>query len=108
MTKHPVRTDFAITVHEAGVTVTFKPTESVYSFYRLAHGNDIVRLGPVSLRHVRHAGQRGDTGDYPSDEVQDMALRIASDAAASVWTISEEETTEELTRVRPKSGDRGD
>src|SRR5260370_28598717 len=81
--KHPVRSDFHSVVTEAGVSVTFKPTNSVYSFYRLAEANDIARLGPVSFAGVQHAG-RG-TEDYPSDEVQDMAQRIAPDFAASVW-----------------------
>ena len=81
--KHPVRSDFHSVVTEAGVSVTFKPTNSVYSFYRLAYTNDIARLGPVSFAGVQHAG-RG-TEDYPSDEVQDMAQRIAPDFAASVW-----------------------
>jgi len=81
--RHPVRSDFHTVVTEAGVSVTFKPTNSVYSFYRLADANDIARLGPVSLAGVQHAG-RG-TEDYPSDEVQDMAQRIAPDFAASVW-----------------------
>jgi hypothetical protein len=47
--KHPVRNDFDTTVTEAGVTVIFKPTNSIYSFYRLADGNDVARVGPVSL-----------------------------------------------------------
>jgi hypothetical protein len=67
------------------VTVTFKPTNSIYSFYRLADGDDIARFGPVSSASVRHAGAMGDTGDYPADEVQGMAQGIASEIAASVW-----------------------
>jgi hypothetical protein len=80
--KHPVRGDFDTAVTEAGVNVTFKPTNSIYSFYRLAGSEDIARLG-LSLERVRHAGPSGDTEDYPSDEVQDMAQRIASDVGAS-------------------------
>ena len=57
--KHPVRSEFAVT--EVGVAVTFKPTNSIYSFYRLADTDDIARLGPVSLESVRHAGPSGDT-----------------------------------------------
>jgi hypothetical protein len=71
--KHPARSDFDTAVTEAGVNVTFKPTNSIYSFYRLAESEDVARLGPVSLERVRHAGPSGDTEDYPSDEVQDMA-----------------------------------
>jgi len=34
--KHPARSDFRTVVTAAGVSVTFKPTNSAYSFYRLA------------------------------------------------------------------------
>jgi len=97
--RHPVRSDFHTVVTEAGVSVTFKPTNSVYSFYRLADANDIARLGPVSLAGVQHAG-RG-TEDYPSDEVQDMAQRIAPDFAASVWF----QERQPLTGVPATTGD---
>ena len=62
--KHPVESDFDTTVTDAGVSVTFKPTHGVYSFYRLADTDDIARLGAVSPGHVRHAGPTGDTGNY--------------------------------------------
>jgi hypothetical protein len=94
--KHPVRGDFDTAVTEAGVNVTFKPTNSIYSFYRLAGSEDIARLG-LSLERVRHAGPSGDTEDYPSDEVQDMAQRIASDVGASVWSIQDEKEADKLT-----------
>jgi hypothetical protein len=89
--KHPVRNDFDTAVSEAGVTVTFKPTNSIYSFYRLADSNDVARLGPVSLGRVRHAGATGDAEGYPSDEVQEMAQRIAVEVASSVWRLQDEE-----------------
>jgi hypothetical protein len=40
--KHPLENDFDTSVTEAGVTVTFKPTNSIYSFYRLADTDDTV------------------------------------------------------------------
>jgi hypothetical protein len=95
--KHPVRGNFDTAVTEAGVNVTFKPTNSIYSFYRLAESEDIARLGPVSLERVRHAGPSGDTEDYPADEVQDMAQRIASDVGASVWSVQDENEADKLT-----------
>jgi hypothetical protein len=103
--KHPVRDDFDTAVTEAGVAVTFKPTNSIYSFYRLADGDDIARLGPASLASVS-----GDTEDYPADEVQGMAQRIASEVAASVWRIQDEKEADSLTTVRPLPvvGDEGD
>jgi len=67
--KHPVESDFDTSVTEAGVTVTFKPTSSIYSYYRLADTEDIARVGPVSPGRVRHAGPTGDTGDYAPNEV---------------------------------------
>ena len=95
--KHPVRGDFDTAVTEPGVNVTFKPTNSIYSFYRLAESEDIARLGPVSLERVLHAGPSGDTEDYPADEVQDMAQRIASDVGASVWSVQDENEADKLT-----------
>jgi hypothetical protein len=75
--KHPVRNDFHIVVAKTGVNVTFKPTNSIYSFYRPADNGDLARLGPYSLAGVQHGGCS--TGDYPSDEVQAMAQQIASE-----------------------------
>ena len=72
--KHPVRSDFHTVVTAAGVSVTFKPTNSTYSFYRFAE------TGALALGGIQHAG-RG-TDDYPSDEVQDMAQQIASGHAS--------------------------
>ena len=97
--KHPVRSDFHTVITEADVSVTFKPTNSIYSFYRLADANHIARLGLLSLAGVQHAGR--DTEDYPSDEVQDMAQCVASELAASVWSV--QETANDLTRLRPVS-----
>lgn len=107
---HPVRSDFATAVTEAGVTVTFKPTETIFSFYRLVDSDDIARLGAVSLSDVRHAGASGGTGDYPADEVQAMAQQIASEAAASVWSVQDEKQADSVAMVRPAPvvGDRGD
>jgi hypothetical protein len=83
MMKQPTEDDFAVQVLEGGVTVLFKPTQSHYTFYRLADPEDIKRFGPLSPQPdgVRHAGPTGDTGDYRSDEVQGMAHSLATDAA---------------------------
>jgi hypothetical protein len=93
--KHPTRSDFATVVTEAGVTVTFKPTNSIYSFYRLTGSDDIARFGPLALAGVQHAGR--DTGDYPSNEVQDMAQRIASELSAPVCSVQEEKEADKIT-----------
>jgi len=108
--KYPVKGDFDTAVSEAGVTVTFKPTNSIYSFYRLADSDDIARIGPVSPQSVRHTGSSGDTADYASDEVQQMAQQIASEAAASVWSVQDDVQTDKLTTAGPVPvvGDRGD
>jgi hypothetical protein len=98
--KHPVRSDFDTAVTEAGVTVTFKPTNSIYSFYRLADSDDVARLGPVSLERVRHTAASGDTEDYPADEVQEMAQLLASEVAASVWSVEDENEADKLTLRR--------
>jgi hypothetical protein len=108
--KHPVRNDFDTAVTGAGVTVRFKPTNSIYSFSRLADGNDVAPCGRVSLAGVRHAGASGDTEDYPADEVQGIAQRIASEVAISVWSVQDEKESDGLTTVRPPAvvGDEGD
>jgi hypothetical protein len=93
--KHPARNDFATVVTEAGVNVTFKPTNSIYSFYRLAGSYDIARLGPVSLAGVRHAGR--DTGDYPAGEIQAMAQHIAAEMAGAVWPFQDEKEADKQT-----------
>jgi hypothetical protein len=84
------------------VNVTFKPTNSIYSFYRLAESEDVARLGPVSSGPVRHTGPSGDTEDYPADEVQDMAQRIASDVGASVWSVQDEKEADKRRRRRDR------
>ena len=43
--KQPIETDFDVRNHDAGVDVTFRPTESQYSFVLLADR-------PVSLREL--------------------------------------------------------
>jgi hypothetical protein len=104
-----VRTDFYAVVTEAGVSVTFKPTNSVYSFYKLADGKDIGRLGPISFAGVLHAGHNA-TEDYSPDKVQDMAQRIASEFVGSVWFQERSpvagvhtERTHDITPHRPVS-----
>jgi hypothetical protein len=108
--KHPVRSDFDATVTEMGVSVTFKPTSRTYSFVRLPDAHDIARLGPVSTGGIPHGEPSADTKDYDPDEIQDVAHRVASDVAASVWSVQDEEATNKLTTVRPPSivGDEGD
>jgi hypothetical protein len=84
MMKQPTEDDFTVAeVLEGGVTVLFQPTQSFYTFYRLADPDDIKQFGPVSPQpnNIRHAGPSGDTGEYQSDEVQGMAHSLASDAA---------------------------
>ena len=58
------------------MSVIFKPSDSHYSFGRLADPEDIARFGPLSSPNVRQ-GNTGDTGDYPSEEVAQMAHSLA-------------------------------
>jgi hypothetical protein len=80
--KQPAEDDFTVDVLESSVIVLFEPTQSYFTFYRLADPRDIKQFGPVSPEPdgIRHAGLSGDTGDYHSDEVQAMAHALASDA----------------------------
>jgi hypothetical protein len=53
--KHLVRGDFETAVTEAGVNVMFKPTNSIYSFYRLAESEAValhLRLFKSGLAHA--------------------------------------------------------
>jgi hypothetical protein len=81
MIRRPTKGNFIVKVLEGGggVEVLFKPTQSYYTFARLADPNDIKRFGPVSPEpdDVRHAGPTGDTGEYRSDRVLAMAYSLA-------------------------------
>jgi hypothetical protein len=80
--KRATEADFDIKLSEAGVTAIFKPTNSHYSFNRLVEPRDVAQYGPLSPdARVRHAGPTGDTGDYDSRQVQQMAFVLASLAA---------------------------
>ena len=62
MMKQPTEDDFTVVqVLESGVTVLFEPTQSFYTFYRLADPDDIKRFGLVSPEPdvARHAGPPG-------------------------------------------------
>ena len=75
--KQPTPSDFIVEVKGSSVNVIFKPSNSDYTFHRLADAEDIARHGPLSRSpNVRH-GDTGDTGDYPSSEVRAMADELA-------------------------------
>jgi len=76
--RHPVRSDFHTVVTKATVKVTFKPTNSTYSF--VTDNPDIARLGPVAFIGVQH--ERRNTEDYNSDEVEAMARQVATKYAS--------------------------
>jgi hypothetical protein len=72
--RRPVERDFHTVVTKSGLSVTFKPTNSAYSF--VTDNPVIARLGPVSFMGVQHGGHN--TEDYNSDEVETMARQVAS------------------------------
>ena len=81
--KHPTPSDFIVNVQESHVSVIFKPSDSYYSFGRLADPEDIARHGPLSRSpNARHT-KTGDTGDYSSEEVAHMAHTLAVKAVTS-------------------------
>jgi hypothetical protein len=65
-------------VTKTGLSVTFKPTNSTYSF--VTNNPVIARLGPVSFTGVQHG--RRNTEDYNSDEVEAMARQVATEHAS--------------------------
>jgi hypothetical protein len=82
--KHPTPSDFIISVEENNVSVIFKPSDSHYSFGRLADPEDIARHGPLSTSpNARHA-KTGNTGDYAPEEVAQMAHSLAVKAITTV------------------------
>ena len=81
--KHPTPSDFLVEVKEGYVSVIFKPSDSHYNFGRLADPEDIARYGPLSRSpNARHT-KTGDAGDYPSEEVAQMAHSLAVKAITS-------------------------
>jgi hypothetical protein len=75
--KQPIENDLDVQNHDAGGDVTFRPTESQYSFVLLG---DRRSLPPrASVRH----GKTGDTGDYASGDVEATAFRVACAAIKS-------------------------
>jgi hypothetical protein len=78
--KQPMEADFDVQVLEGHVAVTFRPTESHYSYGVLVDLKDIAQFGRLSRSaNVRHA-KTGDTGDYSASEVDAMAFQLASAA----------------------------
>jgi hypothetical protein len=72
----PVESDYEVRVNKQGVEVTFKPTESLFTF-GLLDASLWGKHGPVSSSpNVRHA-KSGDTGKYSETEVCDLALKLA-------------------------------
>ena len=65
---------------KAGVSVTFKPTNSTYIFVFIADNPVIARLGLLSFMGVQHGGRN--TEDYNSDEVEAVARQVASEQAS--------------------------
>jgi hypothetical protein len=53
-----------------------------------------------NLERVRHTGANGDTEDYPAGEVQELAQLVASEVAASVWSVEDEKEADKLTLRR--------
>jgi hypothetical protein len=51
-------------------------TQSAHSVRQVLTAEDIARFGPLSSPNVRH-GNTGGTGDYPPEEVAQMAHSLA-------------------------------
>jgi hypothetical protein len=72
MQRHPIESNFYVSVSDTEIEVTFAPTRSLYTFSRAT--SESFLPDPV----VRHLGKKGNTGDYEPTEVQAMARRVAS------------------------------
>jgi len=77
MPRLAMRSDYDVDLQWGTVEVTFKPTQSVYTYTRLGE----LKHGPVSrLPRVRHAGATGDIDNYRSNQVEGMAYQLAVEA----------------------------
>jgi hypothetical protein len=82
--KHPTEADFTVQKNGSSVIVTFRPTESYYTFPLLPL-SERAKHGKVSRNaKVRHAGKHGDTDRYMEQEVFDLAFRLAEQSSSRV------------------------
>ena len=72
--KHPTPSDFLVEVKEAYVSVTFKPSDSHYSFGRLADPEDIARYGPLSQPLNMRKRKTGDSSSAARGPVAPIGL----------------------------------
>jgi hypothetical protein len=76
MMKRPTETDFETKANGAAIEVLFKPTGSVFVYYRLADPADIERVGPVSEDPLMP--QIRDFGDYSAESHLVFAMARAA------------------------------
>jgi hypothetical protein len=81
--RRPTKADFDAEVTDGGVTVTFRPPQTIITYLLLADPEDIAKVGPVSPdASVRHVGSTGDFGDYSSSEVLTVPREVAAEAVS--------------------------
>jgi hypothetical protein len=73
MQRHPIESNFYVSVSDTQIEVTFAPTRSLYAFSRVPSESNAILADPA----VQHLGKKGNTGDYVPAEVQAMACRVA-------------------------------
>ena len=80
--KTPIEADFEVTkADDTQIEVTFRPTESRYTFGRQEPSGEV---SPVAK--VRH-GPPGDTDGYPKRQVHHLAYRLAEQEARKRWGV---------------------
>jgi hypothetical protein len=65
-------------VFESGITVLFEPTQSFYTFYRLADPNDIKRFGPAHRSRTIFAMQAPLATSVTTDQMRFKGWHIRS------------------------------
>jgi hypothetical protein len=79
--KTPIKAEFEVTKADATqIEVTFRPTESRYTFLRLEPS------GEVSFRRVDH-GQPGEIDGYFESGVRQLARYLAEQEARKRWSV---------------------
>jgi hypothetical protein len=80
--KTPIEADFEVTkADDTQIEVTFRPTESRYTFLREEPSGEV-----SSAPTVRH-GRPGDTDGYPASEVRHLARHLAEQEVRKRWGV---------------------
>jgi hypothetical protein len=80
--KTPIEADFEVTkADDTQIEVTFRPTESRYTFGRQEPSGEVSSVAKV------HHGPPGDIDGYPKRQVHHLAYHLAEQEARKRWGV---------------------